>query len=394
MSDKAEKAKVEDGKLSDFTPQQDNANAHTERGLQALGQAYDDVGYVAPMTAAANGDVLDGSARHEKAQDKFPDEALVIRHDGSRPIVMVREDVPDADDPLAKRISYGANRIAELDLNWTPEQMAADIEAGVDFGGLFDEAELEALGAIEAVPPAPSDPPVDRAAELQAEWGVEVGQVWALGEHRVACGDCTDRGVVEGVMSGERAYCLIADPPYGIDWNTNYTRFTTEYGGKKINHPPVINDDKPFDPRPWLEYQKVILWGANWYCQHIPLGSWFVWDKRHDSGAAFLSDAEIAWSKGKKGVYIYSETVQGAHRKEKAMHPTQKPVGLMVWCIQKSNAKKDDIILDPFLGSGTTLIAAHNLNRRCYGIEIDPGYVAVTLQRFQDHTDLTPELIP
>lgn len=108
-------AKVEDGKLSDFRPQEDNTNVHTQRGLKALSDAYSEVGYVAPMTAAANGEVLDGSARLEQAFDQFEDEALVIHHDGSRPIVMVRDDVSDADDPRAKRISYGANRIGEID---------------------------------------------------------------------------------------------------------------------------------------------------------------------------------------------------------------------------------------------------------------------------------------
>jgi hypothetical protein len=256
----------------------------------------------------------------------------------------------------------------------------------------FDEDFLKGLpGFGEDEPPGPSEPPIDKAEELQKKWGTELGQLWALGDHRLAVGDCTDPAVVEGVMGGEKMQNVLTDPPYGIDWNTDYTRFTTEYGIQKINHRAVKNDDKPFDPSPWLEYPKVILWGANWYCQHIPLGSWLVWDKRHPNGAAFLSDAEIAWMKGKKGVYLYAETVQGAHRKEKSVHPTQKPVGLMKWCIQK--AQMEDSILDPFLGSGTTLIACENLNRRCRGIEIDPGYAAVTLQRFLDHTGIQPELI-
>lgn len=149
---------VEDGKLSDFRPQEDNANAHTERGLKALSEAYSEVGYVAPMTAAANGEVLDGSARLEQAFDQFDDEALVIRHDGSRPIVMIRTDVEDADDPRAKRISYGANRIAQLDLNFDPGQLLIDKEAGIDFSGLFYENEFEMLIGEEV------DNPLD-------EWG-------------------------------------------------------------------------------------------------------------------------------------------------------------------------------------------------------------------------------
>lgn len=138
-------AEIEDGKLSDFRPQEDNANTHTERGLKALSDAYGEVGYVAPMTAAANGEVLDGSARLEQAFDQFDDEALVIHHSGDRPIIMIRDDVPDADDPRAKRISYGANRIFEIDLNWSPEQLLLDKEAGVDFSGLFYENEFDEI---------------------------------------------------------------------------------------------------------------------------------------------------------------------------------------------------------------------------------------------------------
>lgn len=135
-------AKLKKAKLSDFKPQADNANVHTERGLETLGDAYEGVGYVAPMTAAANGEMLDGSARLEEAAKHFDDEALVIHHDGSRPVIMVRDDVGDADDPKAKQISYGANRIGELDLAWDAGQVLADVEAGVDLSNLFTDNEL------------------------------------------------------------------------------------------------------------------------------------------------------------------------------------------------------------------------------------------------------------
>jgi len=139
------KVEVEELKLSSFKVQQKNANAHTERGLEALGNAYSEVGYVAPMTAAANGELLDGSARLEKAEEQFSDEALVIRHDGKKPIIMVREDIETADSPKAKMISYGANRIGELGLDWDAAQIAKDLDEGLDIHGLFEDHELEEL---------------------------------------------------------------------------------------------------------------------------------------------------------------------------------------------------------------------------------------------------------
>lgn len=262
-------------------------------------------------------------------------------------------------------------------------RMSAMMDRARELAGIVD-----GNGKPGEEPPEVTPTEAERLAEV---YGTRLGQVWQLGEHRLVVGDCTDSAVVKEVLEDEEIESVITDPPYGIDWDTDYTRFTTEYGTKRINHTPINNDDIPFDPSPWLGYPKVVLWGANWYCHHIPLGSWLVWDKRHPNGAAWLSDAEIAWMKGKRGVYLYAETVQGAHRKERSMHPTQKPVGLMAWCIQKANVTKD--VLDPYLGSGSTLIAAHKLGKCCRGVEIDPGYAAVSLQRFFECSGIEPKLL-
>lgn len=330
-------------------------------------------GYVAPMTAAADGEVIDGSARLERAFDKFDDEAIIISHDGTRPIIARRLDIPDANNPIAKRISLRANRIAEADLSWDAgllAELAASDPKTVE--GMFSDKELAEILSQTGSESKDAEPQIDKAEELRQKWGTETGQLWVIGNHRLYCADNTTVAL-QGVDT------VVTDPPFGIDWDTDYTRFTTEYGTKRVNHKPIANDDKEFDPRPWLDFEKVVLWGANWYCKHIPLGSWLVWDKRHPNGTAWLSDAEIAWMKGKRGVYIYAETVQGAHRKEKSSHPTQKPVGLMAWCIERIGSTT--IICDPFAGSGSTMVACENLGRKCWSIESEPAYCAVILER-------------
>lgn len=128
--------------LDQFKPATKNANSHTERGLKSLSNSYDEVGYVAPMTAAADGEILDGSARLETAFDKFGNEAIVIHHDGTKPIVMVRDDIPNAHTPQAKKIAYSANRIAEIDLSWNPLQVVADLQAGINLTDLWQPEEL------------------------------------------------------------------------------------------------------------------------------------------------------------------------------------------------------------------------------------------------------------
>lgn len=141
--------KVEIRKLSEFRPLQHNPNRHTPRGLKALEDAMQEVGYVAPLTVAADGESLDGAARLEVSYEHLGDEAIVVEHDGTRPVVMVRTDVPNASTPIAKRIIYGANRVAELDLDWDFEQIEGDLAAGLDLSGLWDSEEWAAVTRAE-----------------------------------------------------------------------------------------------------------------------------------------------------------------------------------------------------------------------------------------------------
>jgi len=194
-------------------------------------------------------------------------------------------------------------------------------------------------------------------------------------------GDCLDilpqipAGVVDAVVT---------DPPYGIAFDTNYKRFTSGFGVERTKHKPVENDDKPFDPKPFLGFRRVVMWGANCFSNRLPLGSWLIWDKRFPNGTAFLADAEAAWMNSGHGIYIQAITSQGFIRPEKIQHPTQKPVALMRWCIHKAGILEDDIILDPFAGSGTTGVAAILEGRKAILIEKDAGYVEVIKKRIAE----------
>lgn len=185
---------------------------------------------------------------------------------------------------------------------------------------------------------------------------------------------------LEVAASLGRVDAVISDPPYGVAWDTDYRRFTSGFGTPRTAHKAIANDANPFDPAPWLQYPKVILWGGNCYSDRLPMGSWLIWDKRFANGTAFLADAEVAWQKGGHGVYIYQQTQQGCIRAESIMHPTQKPEGLMRWCVERVT-KPGDTILDPFMGSGTTLRAAKDLGRKAIGIEIEERYCEIAAKR-------------
>ena len=130
--------------MAEFRKQRRNANRHTQRGLTALDRAMRQSGYVAPMTAAADGEIIDGSARLEVEADVFDDtDPLVIDHDGTRPVIMRRTDIPNADDPRAVRIALESNRIGAIDLDFDPAVLA-EIEAETPelIEGLWTDTEL------------------------------------------------------------------------------------------------------------------------------------------------------------------------------------------------------------------------------------------------------------
>lgn len=270
----------------------------------------------------------------------------------------------------------------------------------------IDEEFLEGLIGWETEPPkAPPEPQVDKAEELREVWRTEVGQMWQLGEHRVICGDCTDKAVVERVMGGERVDCLIADPPYGMNLETvrRHGDSPPDFIRTKRNYSIIQGDEKDFDRQDVLIEAKEEFWfGGDYYVDTLPDygkdGSWLVWNKRAEGGNERMQGSmfELIWSKKKhrreilhyvwNGVLGHIKKIDG----DQKYHPAMKSTKMIMYIIDKWC---DGLILDPFLGSGTTLIAAYQLNRCCIGIELDPGYIAVTLQRFLDHTSTQPELI-
>lgn len=353
-----------------------NHRTHPQAQRDAMAASISEIGFVRSVTVnKRTGNLIDG---HERVWQALHSE---------QPLIDVEYvDLSEDEERKALAVMDRIGEMAEVD----EEQLALLIEdldfAEDDLSGLIEEMALEA--GLDWGDPPPEDPgaEVDRAEELRVEWGTERGQLWevvgpsGLG-HRLLCGD-SNQGDVARVMGGETCESVVTDPPYGIDFDTDYRRMTTGFDVDRTNHPRVHGDEQPFNPAPWLEYKHVALFGANCFCSHLPLGTWLMWDKRFANGEAILSDGELAWVKGGYGVYIRAVTSQGFIRPERIQHPTQKPVAVMAWLIEKSKAT--DPILDPFLGSGTTMVAAEQLNRRCYGIEISPAYVAVALQRMKD----------
>jgi len=225
----------------------------------------------------------------------------------------------------------------------------------------------------------------DEAPEVSDEPAIsKLGEIYQLGRHRLMCGDSTlpyNIASLLGTYSTKDIDMVFTDPPYGILWDGDYKRFTEGYSTRKT-YDRMANDEKDFDPRPLIEeYKRCLLFGANCYSDKLPKGNWIVWDKRFENGSAFLADAEVAWYNGSGAIYIIKETSQGFTNSDEAKyHPTQKPVKLLVKIMEKINA--EDVLFDPYIGSGSTLIACEQTSRTCCGMEIDPRYVDVIRKRY------------
>ncbi|TWT51817.1 Modification methylase DpnIIB [Thalassoglobus neptunius] len=207
---------------------------------------------------------------------------------------------------------------------------------------------------------------------IDADWSSECGtiQLWNR--------DCRELPELLSL-----ADAVVSDPPYGMNWNTDGSRYTRG-GNKKEGRvwSKIEGDSEPFNPEPWLECEKVILWGSNHFSQRLPVGTTLVWIKKTDSQfGCFLSDAELAWMSEGHGVYCFRDTSMHHPNVKDRVHPTQKPIGLMRWCLEKLKLQPGMTVFDPYSGSGTTAIAAHSLGINFVGCEISPEFFKASVKR-------------
>ena len=203
--------------------------------------------------------------------------------------------------------------------------------------------------------------------------------------NKIICGDCLE--VMKGIPDGA-VDLVVTDPPYGISLDTNYKDKGRGKLGKNKNWPKVHGDERPFNPTPILKQFgeiPIFLFGANYYARSLPeVSSWYIWDKRDATCQNDQADCELIWSNIGKGARLYHHLWNGmmkaSERGEPRQHPTQKPIALMKWLISQTTA---DIILDPFVGSGTTCVAAKQLGRKYIGIEISPEYCKIAEDRLK-----------
>lgn len=320
----------------------------------------------------------------------------------------------DVDEQAARSIVLGDNRLADLG-----EYDSADLHALLssleDLGGTgYDLADLASLER-ELFPPAPKTDP-DDVPDLPAVVVSQPGQVWALGDHRLIVGDCTDVEVVRRLCGDTAPDVIWTDPPYGVDYvgktkdalrirndqasqlaNLLDAAFTAAVAVCGPGAPVYVAHADPeritFESAMWaagMSVRQNLVWVKNtmvlgrsdYHYRHEPILYGFT-----PGGRGRLGRGGQRWH----GDHAQTTVFEFDKPPRSAEHPTMKPVALIDAMLANS-LPPGGVVLDPFAGSGSTLIAAHGRSARCFCVEIDPAYADVILRRFEAHTDIVPLL--
>ena len=381
--------------IKDLKQDKRNFRKHNQQNLDLIKKSVSEVGLGRSVVIDNENEIVCGNGLVSTLDKNTP--IKVIETDGSELVVVKRTDL-NTNDEKRKQLAIMDNSTSdssEFDLESL--QADFDVEQLQDWGLDVEFESLEEKEIIE-----------DEVPE-EVETKCKLGDIWQLGNNRLMCGDSTSITDVEKLMDGAKADMVLSDPPYGMHLDTDFSDCVGSLKsiGKKNNtkgnkYNAVIGDNDDFTPELintfWVNFnyvKEVFLFGADYYAELLPNkndGSWLVWDKRKESQAdAIGSEFELIWSKNKHKRrmlrfdwfgFLSSKDPKEARNR---VHPTQKPTSLLAEII-KQWGENANLIVDLFGGSGSTLIACEQLNRKCYMMELDPKYCDVILQRWENLT--------
>jgi DNA modification methylase len=383
-------------KISSLKPHKSNPNQHPQEQINELQNSLDQFDQIKNIVVWQN-QVIAGCGLLEAALRQGREKIEV-------------QDVSDWSEEKAIKFMISDNRLAELAI--MDDDMLADLlkdfDEPLDIPGI-DESFLDELDIGNEGGDGNTNP--DSVSEV-AKPVVKNGELWLLGKHRLLCGDCIKQENVEQLMDGEKADMVFTDPPYGMKLEADFSSMKSSMKsivyGKKVTgnkYKNIIGDHDDFKPElilclfKFYECKEIFLFGADYYAEILPnknSGSWLVWDKRKENQSqAIGAEFELIWSKQKHKRRMLRHdwfgflSSQNAKEAQYRIHPAQKPTSLLIDIISQWGDKLLNII-DPFLGSGSTLIACEKTNRICYGMEIDEHYCTIILQRWADYTSKDP----
>ena len=383
-------------KLRDLLPDAKNANRGTERGSQMIENSLRHYGAGRSILIDKNGRIIAGNKTAEHAGCIGLDDVLVIQTDGRKLVAVQRTDLET--DAAAKELAIADNRSGQVSLEWDPAVLQ---ELDVDLAKFWTPGEIEALMASIAVTAELlTDEDAVPAAPESAT--TKPGDIYVMGNHRLLCGDATHAADYARLMDGYQADLVVTDPPYNVD-----------YVGKTKDALKIQNDKKSAEA--FYEFLlgahrgmlSVMKDGAGIYVFHadlegvnfrralldsgLKLAACCVWVKQ----SMVMGRSDYQWQ---HEPVLYGWKPTAAHRwysdrrqttvwnfdrpSRSEDHPTMKPVALIEYPIQNSS-RGGDVVLDPFGGSGTTLIACEKHGRSARLMELDPIYCDVIVERWE-----------
>lgn len=378
-------------RTSNISPEKLTANpknwrSHPKHQREALKAVLDEVGWVQQVIVnKTTGLIIDGHLRVamaiERNEKKIPVNYVELNEEEEALILATI-------DPIAAMANIDSenlnNLLQELDIE--------NEEINQMLNKLAKEAGIDSLGQDLQDP--------DDSPELSKKVITNYGDIWLLGEHRIMCGDSTMKEDVNKLLNGAKPRLCITDPPYGVEYNPAW-RGNLNKARRRTGE--IENDDRLDWEETWLLSPSDIF-----YCWHADRHASVV--QKSMEAAAYKIRCQIIWSKphfvigrghystrhepcwyavrkGAKAHWIGDRSQStiweiSLDKNVEGGHSTQKPVE----CMERPLRNHKGDVYDPFIGSGTTLIAAERLKRRCYGMEIDPHYVDVIIKRWQNFT--------
>lgn len=383
--------------IKPLVPYARNARTHTEQQISQLAASIREWGWTNPVLVDESSGIIAGHGRILAAQKLGIKEVPVM--------------VAKGWSETKKRAYIIADNKLALNAGWDDELLPLELgelqELGADLGLIgFDEDEIAELLNPSGIEKGLTDP--DEVPAMQEDAISKTGDVWLLGKHRLLCGDCTSADDVGKCFNGIDPMLMVTDPPYGVeydpDWRNQADRANGKpYGARAIGQ--VTNDDKADWTKAWALFpgDVVYCWHAAWFASEVQrslelagfeIRCQIVWAKSRFaiSRGHYHWQHEPCWYAIKKGGTGHwagdrSQTTVWniTHNKSDTGHGTQKPVEAMRKPIE-NNSNRGQAVYDPFVGSGTTIIAAEQTGRCCHAIEINPNYADVVVRRWQEFT--------
>ena len=388
--------KIQRRKIDELKNDPANARKHSPRNLKAIRDSLDVFGQQKPIVVDSRGVVIAGNGTLEAARELGWDDIAVA--------------VTDLDPAHAQAFGIADNRTAEL-AEWDTDVLGQLLEGmDSDLADILSIEDLELPDSIDGGEQGEGLTDPDEVPEPPEEPITQTGDLWLLGEHRLLCGDSTSAEDVGRLMDGQRAEMCFTDPPYGVNYEGGH--FHSGDVNIKNKREKIVADESASIYTKFLPIIIPVIdgpcyiWFADSKAREVynsvhesgcEIHALIIWHKTNATYAAMNAQykqrhepclyfkpkgSTLRWCGKTTEATVWNQDRDGIND----LHPTQKPVALALKAIGNHDAKN---VLDCFSGSGSTLIAAEQLGRKCYGMEIDPKYCDVIVKRWEDFTGQT-----